>query len=225
MTYADRRHAGRMLAEALARDYMGRDDLVVLALPRGGVPVAYEVAARLNAPLDVFVVRKLGVPDHEELAMGALAGGGICVLNHDVVATLGLSKAQILGAARSEMHELSRREQAYRAGQPSVDVCAKTVILIDDGLATGATMRVAIRALRQHTPASIVAAVPVADAERCADMADEADRMLCLETPERFVAVAQLYHEFEQTSDEEVRELLLASARSRERPALQATPA
>ncbi|HMJ01544.1 MAG TPA: phosphoribosyltransferase [Conexibacter sp.] len=210
--FNDRRHAGQLLASALVR-YSGRTDVLVLALPRGGVPVAYEVARQLAAPLDVIVVRKLGVPGDEELAMGALASGGICVLNQDVVRDRGISKEAIFEVTRTEHRELSRREQAYRGERPVADACGKTAILIDDGLATGATMRAAIRALRQHSPARVIAAVPVAAPETCAEMSEEADEMVCAATPEPFEAVGVWYRDFAETSDEQVRELLVAASR------------
>lgn len=205
--FTDRHHAGRILAASLDK-FAGRTDLVVLALPRGGVPVAYEVALSLGVPLDVFVVRKLGVPGYEELAMGALASGGIVVLNQDVVRNFQVTKENILEVARVENRELRRRDQAYRGDQHPADLSGKTVILVDDGLATGATMRVAIRAVRQHGPAHVVAAVPVASPATCVEMADEADEMICALAPEPFDAVGFWYEDFSQTSDDEVRELL-----------------
>jgi predicted phosphoribosyltransferase len=208
--YSDRREAGRVLAMALEA-YAARPNLAVLALPRGGVPVAYEVAQALGAPLDVFVVRKLGVPRHEELAMGAIASGGLVVLNDDVVQLLEISPDEITRVAKDEMRELLRRESAYRGVQPRIDLTDRTVILVDDGLATGSTMRAAIRALRERYPEQIVAAVPVAAAETCAEIALEADDVVCASTPEPFHAVGNWYDDFSQTSDEEVRELLDAS--------------
>jgi putative phosphoribosyl transferase len=213
--FVDRRHAGHALAFAL-RAYRGRPDLLVLALPRGGVPVAYEVARSLEAPLDVFVVRKLGVPGHEEFAMGALASGGLCLVNDEVVRELGISTADIRRTARLESQELARRELAYRGERPPADVAGKTVVLVDDGLATGSTMRVAVRALRQRGAARIVAAVPIGAPESCAEMAGEADDAICAVTPEPFYAVGQWYEDFTQTSDEEVRELLEAARREHE---------
>jgi erythromycin esterase-like protein/predicted phosphoribosyltransferase len=216
MAFADRVEAGRALAGAL-QSYAGRRDTVVLALPRGGVPVAAQVAAALGAPLDVFVVRKLGVPGHEELAMGALASGGIRVLNHEVVEILALSPAVIDRVAEREQRELDRRERAYRHGRPPLDVAGKTVILVDDGLATGSTMRAAIAALRTRQPAAIVVAVPVAAADTCRQMADISDDVICAITPQPFVGVGLWYRDFSQTSDEEVQWFLdQADRRTRE---------
>jgi predicted phosphoribosyltransferase len=212
--FDDRRHAGQTLAAALTA-YAERTDVIVLALPRGGVPVAYEVAQRLGAPLDVLVVRKLGVPGHEELALGALASGGICVLNQDIVREMAISKEAIFEITKTEHRELSRRERVYRGERAAIDVCGKTVILIDDGLATGSTMRAAIRALRQQSPARVVAAVPVAAPDTCAELSEEADEMVCASTPTPFDAVGAWYQDFSQTSDEEVRALLAANDRSR----------
>ena len=205
--FRDRRHAGRTLAQVLA-GYANRSDVIVLALPRGGVPVAYEVAKALHAPLDVFVVRKLGVPGHEEYAMGAIASGGVRVLNDEVVRRLGIPDAAVDAVARSEQGELERRERLYRAGRPPPDARGRTVILVDDGLATGSTMLAAVRALRPQQPARIVVAVPTASAETCAQLRSEADEVVCATTPEPFRAVGMWYDDFSQTSDEEVRELL-----------------
>jgi putative phosphoribosyl transferase len=210
--FEDRRHAGRVLASVLG-EHAGHSDLVILALPRGGVPVGYEVARALRAPLDVFVVRKLGVPGYEEVAMGALASGGLLLLNEDLVQSLGITKEAILGVARTESQELRRRELAYRGGRAPTDVSGKVVILVDDGLATGSSMRVAIQALRQRNPARVIAAVPVAAPETCTAMTHEADDMVCAATPQPFRAVGLWYHDFSQTSDEEVHELLDAAQR------------
>ena len=204
---ADRTEAGRRLATELAR-YADRADVIVLALPRGGVPVAYEVARALRAPLDVFVVRKLGVPGHEELAMGALASGGVRVLNDQVVRALGIPRDVIEDVTASELRELERREQLYRGERAAPDVRERVVILVDDGLATGATMQAAIAALRQRGPARIVVAVPTAAPETCNQLRDEVDDLICAMTPEPFHAVGLWYEDFSPTTDEEVQELL-----------------
>lgn len=184
----------------------------MLALPRGGVPVGFEVARALGVPLDVFVVRKLGTPGHEELAMGAIATGGVRVLNERVVRRLGIPQSAIAAAAERETRELERREKLFRDGRPPERVEGRTVILVDDGLATGSTMRAAVRALRQHDPARIVVAVPVAAPETCESFQEEADAVLCLSTPMGFQAVGQWYEDFTQTTDDEVRELLARAA-------------
>jgi erythromycin esterase-like protein/predicted phosphoribosyltransferase len=207
--FRDRRHAGQALAVALSR-YAGRDDVVVLALPRGGVPVAFEVARSLRAPLDVFLVRKLGVPGHEELAMGAIASGGVRVMNEEIVRALRLDKSHIEPVAASEQRELARREAAYREGRDDVEVGGRIVIIIDDGLATGATMRAAVKALRMRDPAQIVVAVPVGAQETCKALRREADEVVCLHTPEPFGGVGAWYDDFSQTEDDEVRQLLAA---------------
>jgi putative phosphoribosyl transferase len=187
---------------------------VVLALPRGGVPVAFEVARSLRTPLDVFVVRKLGVPGHEELAFGAIASGDVRVLNEDVVEMLGISSAVVERVAREEGAELVRRERAYRGDKPPIEVAGRTALLIDDGLATGASMRAAVSALRELGPKRIVVAVPVAAPDTCIALRDEADEVVCAETPEPFYGVGAWYYDFSQTSDEEVSSLL-AQAESR----------
>ncbi|MBX5492682.1 MAG: phosphoribosyltransferase [Chloroflexi bacterium] len=215
--FRDRRDAGRALAVRLA-PYRQRPDVLVLALPRGGVPVGYEVARALDVPLDVFSVRKLGVPGHEELAMGAVASGGVLVRNEDVIAGLGLSDSVVAAVAARETQELERRERLYRGGQPPRDVHGQTVILVDDGLATGATMRAAVEALRRRGAARIVVAVPVAPPETCAELRTEADEVICLVTPEPFFAVGLWYADFAQISDDEVRDLLAASAREHAAP-------
>jgi putative phosphoribosyl transferase len=207
LAYRDRRHAGVELAERLTK-LKGRDDLVVVALPRGGVPVAYEVARRLNAPLDVFLVRKLGLPGHPELAMGAIASGGVRVLNEDVVSWFGIPETAIDHVGREEQAELERRERAYRDGRPPIDLRDRVVLLIDDGLATGSTMRAAVEAVRAHAPKRIIVAVPVGSPDTCREFADVADEIVCARTPDRFAAVGQWYRDFSQTTDEEVRQLL-----------------
>ncbi|MFF0309552.1 phosphoribosyltransferase [Streptosporangium sp. NPDC004379] len=213
-TFEDRRDAGRVLARLLER-YRGRPDVVVLGLPRGGVPVAYEVATALGAPLDVFLVRKLGVPGREELAMGAIASGGVIVLNEDIVGRLGISQWAIRAAAAREGQELVRREDAYRQGRPALDLDGRTVIVVDDGLATGASMRAALQALRRHRPARTVVAVPTAPDSVHRDFAHLADELVCAVTPPYFTAVGQSYRDFTQTTDGEVRSLLRSATRSR----------
>jgi putative phosphoribosyl transferase len=205
--FLDRRDAGRQLAERLLA-YRDHSNVLVLALPRGGVPVAFEVAQRLHAPLDVFVVRKLGAPGHEELAMGAIASGGVQVLNRDVVREFRISELDIEAAAARETLELERRERDYRGDRPPLEVQGRTTIVIDDGLATGATMRAAIAALRRRDAGKIVVAVPVAAPRTCADIESQIDEMVCLETPPAFEAVGEWYENFTQTSDAEVRQLL-----------------
>ena len=213
--YRDRRHAGRILAQAL-HAYAGRDDVVVLGLPRGGVPVAFEVAQALAAPLDVYVVRKLGVPGHEEYAMGAIASGGVRVLNEDAVSALRISQRTIDAVAAEQQRELERREKLYRGDRPPADFRGRTVIVVDDGLATGATMHAAVKALRERHPARIVVAAPTAAADTCERLRAVADEVVCPSTPEPFRAVGLWYEDFDQTSDDEVRELLaLAPTRRR----------
>jgi putative phosphoribosyl transferase len=210
-SFSNRAEAGQLLAEKLLK-YGGRDDVIVLGLPRGGVPVAFEVAQRLHAPLDVFIVRKLGVPGFEELAVGAIASGGVRVLNEDVARALPNADDIIESVTTRETAELQRREQSYRDGRPAPDLRNKTVILVDDGLATGATMRAAVRALRQRDVAKIVVAAPVGAPETCRELEDEVDEIVCAMAPEYFQAVGQYYENFSQTSDEEVRELLARAA-------------
>jgi putative phosphoribosyl transferase len=210
--FRDRADAGRRLAGAL-RHLAGRADVLVLGLPRGGVPVAYEVARALGAPLDAFVVRKLGVPGQRELAFGAIASGGVRVLNDEIVIGLRLDPRTLNAVAAAEQDELARREQAYRGGRPPLDVTGRTVVLVDDGLATGASMRAAVAALRARGPARIVVAVPTASPESCADVRDEVDEVVCADTPAHFIAVGERYDDFGETSDEEVR-ALLADARA-----------
>lgn len=207
MIFRDRTEAGRVLGESL-RHYAGRPDVVVLALPRGGVPVAFEVAQALHAPLDVFVVRKLGAPGQEELAIGAIATGGVRVLNREVVKALAIPQQEIAEVAAREQRELERRERGYRGSRPPLDVRGQTVILIDDGLATGSTMRAAVRALRRQRPKKILVAVPVSAVSTCDELRQEADEVICAATPVPFFAVGQWYEEFSQTTDEEVHRLL-----------------
>lgn len=205
--FADRSDAGRRLARAL-RAYANRNDLLVLALPRGGVPVAFEVAQALRAPLDLLLVRKLGVPGHEELAMGAIASGGIQVLNREVVAATGVGDAEIQTAVARERRELERREAAYRGARPAPEIANRCVILVDDGLATGATMRAALTALRPQHPAVLVVAVPVAPPDVLARLRAEADDLVCVEAPESFFAIGAWYRDFSQLDDDRVRDLL-----------------
>jgi putative phosphoribosyl transferase len=207
----NRVHAGQLLTQAL-QDYAGRSDVIVLALPRGGVPVAFEVASALNAPLDLMLVRKLGTPGQEELAMGAIATGGVRVLNTDVVEVLRISDDVIEAVARREQKELERRQKVYRGDQPPPLLRDKCVILIDDGIATGATIRSAVQAVRAQAPARIVVAAPVAPAETVELLKREADEVVCLATPEPFTAIGCWYHEFPQTSDAEVKDLLARTA-------------
>src|SRR5213082_4261775 len=210
--FHDRADAGRYLATKL-QTYANRPDVLVLALPRGGVPVAFEVARALNAPLDVFVVRKLGVPGHEELAMGAIATGGVCVINEEVVRMLHIRREVIDAVAAREQRELERRERLYRDDRPPPDVNGCIVILVDDGLATGSTMLAAVEALRQQHPARLVVAVPVAAPSTCEEFRAEVDEIVCAITPEPFYAVGLWYEDFSQTTDDEVRELLTLAAR------------
>jgi putative phosphoribosyl transferase len=207
MIYRDRIDAGRQLAARLG-DYADRDDVLVLALPRGGVPVAYEVAKALRVPLDIFLVRKLGVPGHEELAMGAISTGGVRVLNDDVVNYLGIPGEVIDAVAMDELRELKRRERVYRGHRPEPNIQGETVILIDDGLATGSTMRAAAAALRQKNPARLIVAVPVSATQTCDEYRMGVDEIICAQTPEPFLGVGRWYEDFSQTSDEEVRQLL-----------------
>ncbi len=209
--FRDRAEAGRLLAEHL-RAYEGRDDVIVLALPRGGVPVAYEVAKALRAPLGVFVVRKLGVPGHEELAMGAIASGGVLLLDEGLVRSLGLGREELERTVAAELRELQRREEAYTGGREPPELEGKTVILVDDGLATGSTMRAAAFAVRRLNPARIVVAVPVASPETCEEFREVVDETVCVRTPRPFRAVGLWYDDFSQTSDEEVRRLLADAA-------------
>ena len=210
MIYRDRTDAGRRLAERLG-DYRGRGDVVVLALPRGGLPVAREVAEALGAPLDVIVVRKLGYPGQEELAMGAIASGGVRMINEDVVASLGVTERTLASVAATEQNELERRERMYRGDRPTAELAGRTVILVDDGLATGSSMQAAVQAVRAHSPARVVVAVPVAPAETCARLRTLVDEVVCLDTPEPFQAVGLWYEDFSQVTDADVRAILDAS--------------
>ncbi len=213
MRFPNRTDAGRQLADRLL-EYANRSDVIVLALPRGGVPVAHEVAARLKAPLDVFLVRKLGVPGHPELAMGAIAAGGIAVLSESLIHQLGIPRALVDQVASRERLELERRDVAYRDGRRPVMVKDRTVILVDDGLATGSTMQAAILALRQQAPARIVVAAPVGARETCERLGRVADRVVCVSTPEPFDAVGLWYEDFSQITDDEVRQLLTGQPQS-----------
>ncbi|MGZ5095377.1 MAG: phosphoribosyltransferase [Burkholderiales bacterium] len=214
--FKDRTHAGRVLAEKL-KHYRDNPDVVVLALPRGGVPVAFEVAQALHAPLDVFIVRKLGVPGHEEYAMGAIATGGVRVLNPDLAGMIPSSAIDAVGAR--EQQELERRERLYRGDRPPLQIEGRIVILVDDGLATGSTMRAAVAAIRKQNPKRIVVAVPVAAPETCDEFRAEVDEVICASTPEPFRAVGLWYDNFDQTSDEEVHALLDAARKTEAAPA------
>jgi predicted phosphoribosyltransferase len=211
--YRDRTDAGRQLAAELAV-YANRPDVVVLALPRGGVPVAFEVASALRAPLDVFIVRKLGLPGHEEFAMGAIASGGVRVLDDDAIRVFDVSQAVIEDVTAAEQRELERRERQYRGDRPPPEVAGRAVILVDDGLASGSTMRAAVEALRQESAARVIVAVPVAPPETCDAIRDIVDDIVCVRTPEPFHAVGRWYQDFSQTSDDEVRSLLDEAART-----------
>ncbi|MGP0063748.1 MAG: phosphoribosyltransferase [Isosphaeraceae bacterium] len=205
--FRDRSEAGRLLASRLDA-YAGRADVLVLGLPRGGVPVAFEVARALRVPLDVCVVRKLGVPGHEELAMGAIASGGAWVLNDDVIQALNIGGHTIRDVAERELEELKRRERAYRGDRPALDVHGRTVILVDDGIATGSTMRAAIDALRRLGPARLVVAVPTASPSTCDEIGQTVDECICMITHDPFYAVGAWYEDFSQTTDDQVRDLL-----------------
>jgi putative phosphoribosyl transferase len=218
MGFYDRTEAGRLLAKELLH-YRERDDVVVLALPRGGVPVACEVAKALHASLDVFLVRKLGLPGHEELAMGAIASGGVMVLNPDVVESLDIPDRIIQAVAAKERNELERREHEYRDGRPPVEIVDHVVIVIDDGLATGATMHAAVEAIRQQRPKHLVVAVPVGAASTCDELRQRVDEVVCSATPEHFLAVGAWYEDFAQTSDEDVKALLAESRQWAGQPA------
>jgi predicted phosphoribosyltransferase len=211
--FLDRRDAGRQLARKLA-NYTDDPSVLVLGLPRGGVPVAYEVARALHAPLEVFMVRKLGVPDHRELAMGAIASGGLRVLNLNVIDALGVSPAAVESVAGRELLELERQQRIYRGQTPLPDLAGRTIIVVDDGLATGSTMRAAVGALRQSNPARIIVAAPVAAAETARRLREEADAVVCMDAPRDFHAVSTWYEDFSQTSDEEVSNLLESASQA-----------
>src|SRR3984885_5098037 len=211
--FLDRRDAGRQLARKLV-NFTNDASVVVLGLPRGGVPVAYEVVRALHAPLDVFVVRKLGVPGHRELAMGAIASGGSRVLNLDVIQALEISPAAVESVADRELVELDRQQRIYRGQTPLLDLAGRTIIVVDDGLATGSTMRAAVRALRQSNPACIIVAAPVAAAETARSLRQEADGVVCMDAPSDFHAVSAWYEDFSQTGDEEVRSLLESASQA-----------
>ena len=210
LPFRDRDAAGRHLGRAVAERIGNRDDVIVLGLPRGGVPVAARVAEALSAELDVFIVRKLGVPGHEELAMGAIASGGVRVLNRDVLDAMGISLRTVDGVAEREQRELERRERAYRGARPPLDVTGKTVVIVDDGLATGSTMRAAVNALHNMEPRAVIVAVPNGAKSTCDEFRRDpaVDEIVCLSAPEQFQAVGLWYENFDQTSDDEVHELL-----------------
>jgi putative phosphoribosyl transferase len=208
LRFRDRIEAGQLLGRELAARFVNASDAIVLALPRGGVPVGYEVAKAVGAPLDVFIVRKLGVPDHEELAMGAIASGGVRVLNHEVIDYARVTPQQLDAVTSREERELSRREAEYRGNRAPLDVRGRTVIVVDDGLATGSTMRAAVEALRAMEPKRVIVAVPVGAAQTCEEFREIADEIVCLRTPEPFEAVGLWYDDFTQTTDAEVHALL-----------------
>jgi len=212
--FEDRFDAGRFLARQL-QHHAGNPNVVVLALPRGGVPVAFEIARAIDAPLDVFVVRKLGAPGYEELAMGAIATGGVRVFNEEVIQHLGVSQSWINATIREQEEELLRREQAYRGDRPPAELQNRTVILVDDGLATGASMRAAVRALRLRNPSGIAVAVPIGSRDTCDQFRPEVEEVVCGRTPEPFHAVGAWYLDSTQTTDDEVRELLDRAAHER----------
>lgn len=206
--FKDRKDAGRQLGNAMPKGYRGRDDVIVLGLPRGGVPLAEQVARALDAPMDVLVVRKLGVPGHKEYAMGAIAPGDIVILDERVVNAIGLSRQAVDMVKQAEQKELDRRQHRYRAGRPALALAGKTVILVDDGLATGSTMQAAVAAVRKSDAAAVVVAVPVSSSEACDALATQVDEIVCLFTPPLFQAVGKWYASFPQTSDEEVSDIL-----------------
>ena len=211
MYFLDRTDAGQVLARGL-QQYKNQPDVLILGLPRGGVPVAYEVARELNAPLDVFVVRKLGVPGHEELGMGAIATGGVRILHEGIVREVGISPETIEAVSAREQAELERRERLYRGDRPAPTIKGRTVVIIDDGLATGSTMKAAIQAVRQQDPRRLIVAVPTAPSETCEQLKGSADEVVCPLTPDPFFAVGGSYADFTQITDEEVRELIASAA-------------
>ena len=221
--FKNRMHAGQLLAERLA-DYAGRGDVVVLALPRGGVPVGYAVALALAAPLDILLVHKLGMPGHEEYAIGAVASGGYCMLQDNLPQHLKLPQQALDAIVRREVRELRRREQRYRANFPAIDLAGRQAILVDDGVATGSTILTAIHVLREARPARIIAAVPVAPPESCLSLRAAADESICLLTPESFRAVGQYFENFAQISDDEVTALLAQAQQRTARPAPNLQP-
>lgn len=212
MIFASRMNAGHKLAEELGA-YANRDDVVVLGIPRGGVPVAFEVATRLHAPLDVFLLRKLGVPGQEELAFGAIASGGVRFLDREIIEAVGISGEEIERVTSAEREELQRREQILRGGRPALDVRGKTVIVVDDGIATGSSISAGIKALRRLQPSRLVVAVPVAPNRTCDRLKTEVDEVVCLQTPLSFRAIGQFYEDFSQVPDKEVMELLKRAQR------------
>jgi len=223
MIFQNRLEAGHQLAIKLGA-YAGRKDVIVLGIPRGGVPVAFEVATALKAPLDIFLSRKLGVPGEEELAFGAVATGGVRILDQDLIEELNLSEREIAQITETVRAELERRERTYRGTRPSVQVEGKTVLLVDDGIATGSSMRAAIGALRQMKPARLVVAIPVAALHICKRLRSEVDELVCVHTPEFFYAIGQFYADFSQVTDEEVTELLRRAAQQAETPPVSSVP-
>jgi putative phosphoribosyl transferase len=221
--FKDRLQAGKLLAKRL-RPYAGRPEAIVLALPRGGVPVGFEVAQALGVALDILIVRKLGMPGHEEYAMGAIASGGLCVLQADLDEKYGILPAQIEAVKQRELAEIERREHLYRAARPVPELHGRIVILVDDGLATGSTMLAAIQAVRQAGPAHLIVAVPVAAPETCRQLGAEVDEIICLHTPDQFFSVGMWYQDFKQTTDQEVIDLLgqAESEQARRKPPVAA---
>ena len=212
MYFQNRAEAGQVLARRL-QQYKNQPDMLVLGLPRGGVPVAYEVARELNAPLDVFIVRKLGVPGHEELGMGAIATGGVRILHEGIIREFGISQELIDSVSEREQAELDRRNRLYRGDRPAPAIKDRTVVIVDDGLATGSTMKAAIQAVRQQAPRRLIVAVPTAPAETCEQVKESADEVVCAITPDPFLAVGGSYADFSQTTDEEVRDLIASAAK------------